>query len=66
MPDPYTTEPLAEDSPLRQAPNLTLTPHLAASTSEAQVRVAVMIAEQIVELLKTGKFRNSTNMEDTA
>lgn len=49
--DVYSTEPMAPDNPLRDAPNTVLTPHLGASTSEAQDRVAVEMAEQLLEAL---------------
>jgi D-3-phosphoglycerate dehydrogenase len=42
---------MAPDNPLRDAPNLVLTPHLGASTAEAQDRVAVEMAEQVIEAL---------------
>src|SRR5690606_27638133 len=45
--DVYGNEPLEEDSPLRTAPNLVLTPHLGASTAEAQELVATEIAEAV-------------------
>lgn len=46
--DVFTTEPMADDNPLRAAPNTILTPHLGASTAEAQDRVAVEMAEQLL------------------
>jgi D-3-phosphoglycerate dehydrogenase len=46
--DVYATEPMAADNPLRDAPNLVLTPHLGASTAEAQDRVGLEMAEQLV------------------
>ncbi len=49
--DVYATEPMAPDNPLRSAPNTVLTPHLGASTAEAQERVAVEMAEQLLEAL---------------
>ncbi|HSM39038.1 MAG TPA: NAD(P)-dependent oxidoreductase, partial [Candidatus Limnocylindrales bacterium] len=49
--DVYSAEPMAADNPLRGAPNLVLTPHLGASTAEAQDRVAVEMAEQLLEAL---------------
>jgi D-3-phosphoglycerate dehydrogenase / 2-oxoglutarate reductase len=49
--DVYSTEPMAADNPLRDAPNMILTPHLGASTSEAQGRVGVEMAEQLVMAL---------------
>jgi D-3-phosphoglycerate dehydrogenase len=45
--DVFETEPLPIDSPLRQAPNLVLTPHLGASTVEAQESVGLEIAQSI-------------------
>ena len=45
--DVYATEPMAPDNPLRGAPNLVLTPHLGASTAEAQDRVGLEMAEQV-------------------
>ena len=49
--DVYSTEPMTVDNPLRSAPNLVLTPHLGASTSEAQDRVGQEMAEQILMAL---------------
>ena len=49
--DVYSTEPMAPDNPLRGAPNVVLTPHLGASTSEAQDRVGLEMAEQVVMAL---------------
>ena len=46
--DVYSTEPITADNPLRAAPNLVLTPHLGASTAEAQDRVALEMAEQVL------------------
>ena len=49
--DVYSAEPMAPDNPLRDAPNLVLTPHLGASTAEAQDRVGLEMAEQLVMAL---------------
>jgi len=49
--DVFSTEPMAPDNPLRSAPNLVLTPHLGASTAEAQDRVGVEMAEQVLMAL---------------
>jgi D-3-phosphoglycerate dehydrogenase len=46
--DVFSSEPMAADNPLREAPNLVLTPHLGASTSEAQDRVGLEMAEQVL------------------
>src|SRR5438477_2017530 len=47
--DVFEIEPLPPDSPLRSAPNLVLTPHLGASTAEAQESVGIEIAQSIRE-----------------
>ena len=60
--DVYEDEPLAADSELRKFPNVTLTPHLGASTAEAQDAVGVEIAEQIAGVLNGGVIRNAVNM----
>ena len=49
--DVFSTEPMAADNPLREAPNLVLTPHLGASTAEAQDRVGMEMAEQVLMAL---------------
>ena len=49
--DVYSAEPMAADNPLRGAPNLVLTPHLGASTAEAQDRVGLEMAEQVLMAL---------------
>src|SRR5213076_2299168 len=60
--DVFETEPLPEDSPLRDAPNLVLTPHLGASTAEAQEGVGIEIAQSIRAALLEGTIRNAVNM----
>jgi D-3-phosphoglycerate dehydrogenase len=59
--DVYSTEPPAEDNPLRGAPNAILTPHLGASTEEAQTRVAVEAAEQVADVLAGRSARYAIN-----
>ncbi len=56
--DVFSTEP-ANNSILFKVPNLILTPHIAASTNEAQIIVAEMVAKQISEYFKSGKIINS-------
>ena len=56
--DVYSVEP-AENNVLFGVNNLILTPHIAASTQEAQLIVAKQIAEQISEFFNTGKITNS-------
>jgi D-3-phosphoglycerate dehydrogenase / 2-oxoglutarate reductase len=60
--DVYEEEPLAADSELRRLPGVTLTPHLGASTAEAQDAVGVEVAEQIADVLNGGVIRNAVNM----
>ncbi len=59
--DVYNTEPPDPGMALLQHPHVILTPHLGASTTEAQEKVAVLIAEQICDFLKKGTIRNSVN-----
>jgi D-3-phosphoglycerate dehydrogenase / 2-oxoglutarate reductase len=60
--DVFEIEPLPGDSPLRGAPNLVLTPHLGASTAEAQESVGIEIAHSIRAALLEGTIRNAVNM----
>ena len=62
--DVYTKEPLPADHPLRSTPNLVMTPHLGASSKEAQIRVGIEIAESITEYLQHGEIRNAVNLPD--
>ena len=59
--DVFATEP-AKDSPLFGTPGFISTPHLGASTSEAQVNVAIQIAEQMSDYLLLGGITNAVNM----
>ncbi len=60
--DVYTSEPVKADNPLLKAKNCILTPHLGASTVEAQVNVAIDVAEQIAEVLQGGSARSAVNL----
>jgi D-3-phosphoglycerate dehydrogenase len=59
--DVYESEPPPAEYPFRNLPNVICTPHLGASTEEAQANVAVAIAEQILEFLVYGTIRNAVN-----
>ena len=59
--DVWTTEPPPPDHPLLQLPQVVATPHLGASTREAQVNVAFDVADQIVEYLRGGSPRYAVN-----
>jgi D-3-phosphoglycerate dehydrogenase len=60
--DVYEKEPPAPDFPLRELPNVVLTPHLGASTAEAQESVGIEIAQAIRAMLLHGEIRNAVNM----
>lgn len=60
--DVFSVEPLQPDNPLLQAPNVVLTPHLGASTVEAQETVALEAAQLIVDFLLRGRVANAVNM----
>jgi D-3-phosphoglycerate dehydrogenase len=58
--DVFEQEPIT-NSPLFELPNFICTPHLGASSEEAQENVAVEIAQQIVDYLQKGLIRNAVN-----
>jgi D-3-phosphoglycerate dehydrogenase len=60
--DVFEEEPLPATSELRTLPSITLTPHLGASTAEAQDAVGIEVAEQIADVLNGGVIRNAVNM----
>jgi D-3-phosphoglycerate dehydrogenase len=60
--DVFPTEPLPADHPFRKHPAITLTPHLGASTVEAQEKCGVEVAEVIAGYLLTGEVRNAVNL----
>ncbi|RJF93292.1 phosphoglycerate dehydrogenase [Sphingomonas cavernae] len=59
--DVFVEEP-AKASPLFGTPNFISTPHLGASTSEAQVNVAIQVAEQMADYLVAGGITNALNV----
>jgi D-3-phosphoglycerate dehydrogenase len=59
--DVFESEP-ATSSPLFGTPGFISTPHLGASTSEAQVNVAIQVAEQMSDYLLLGGVTNAVNM----
>jgi D-3-phosphoglycerate dehydrogenase / 2-oxoglutarate reductase len=59
--DVFVVEP-AKENPLFGAPNFICTPHLGASTTEAQVNVALQVAEQMADYLVNGGVTNALNM----
>ncbi|HZG09640.1 MAG TPA: phosphoglycerate dehydrogenase [Allosphingosinicella sp.] len=59
--DVFVEEP-ARANPLFNTPGFIATPHLGASTTEAQVNVAIQVAEQMAEFLTRGGVTNALNM----
>ena len=58
--DVFSKEPYS--GPLLEAPNVVVTPHLAASTDEAQDRAGVIVAEQVAAALEGGLVTNAVNI----
>ncbi len=59
--DVFEKEPVDPDNPLLKLEQVIATPHIAASTAEAQKKVAIQIAEQIVGWKRTGKLEGAVN-----
>jgi len=60
--DVFVDEPPPPDHPLLQFEQVIATPHLGASTDEAQLNVAIAVAEQIVDFLTRGVVRYAVNV----
>ncbi|MBL8997499.1 MAG: phosphoglycerate dehydrogenase [Gemmatimonadetes bacterium] len=60
--DAFVAEPLTGDHPLRGVPNLLLTPHIGASTQEAQRNVAVDVCEAVRDALLDNELSRSLNV----
>jgi D-3-phosphoglycerate dehydrogenase len=60
--DVFSAEPLPADHKFRTLPNVVLTPHLGASSEEAQEKCGLEVAEIITAFLLTGEVRNAVNL----
>jgi D-3-phosphoglycerate dehydrogenase len=60
--DVFETEPPAADDPLLLHERVICTPHLGASTEQAQINVSIAVAEQVRDFLQTGVVSNAVNL----
>ncbi len=60
--DVLTQEPADPENPLLHMDNVVVTPHLAASTNEAQRQVGIQVVEQVIDALHDVDYRNAINM----
>ncbi|BBI33163.1 phosphoglycerate dehydrogenase [Cohnella abietis] len=64
--DVFESEPPAADHPFLSHPKIIVTPHLGASTIEAQENVAIDVSEQLLHILRGEPFKNAVNMPPVA
>ncbi len=62
--DVFATEPLPQESPLRTHPRILVTPHLGASTHDAQTGVAIDVAEQVLRFLRGEPPTSGVNLAE--
>ncbi|TCZ81246.1 phosphoglycerate dehydrogenase [Paenibacillus albiflavus] len=60
--DVFTQEPPEADHPFLQNPKIIVTPHLGASTIEAQENVAIDVSDEVLHILRDEPFKNAVNM----
>lgn len=60
--DVFETEPLPPDHPFLKRSDVVLTPHLGASTDEAQTQVGLEVAEQVIQYIQNGVLSNAVNV----
>lgn len=60
--DVFEKEPLPGDSPLLELGNVILTPHLGASTEEAQIKIATECSDMLIDFFTKGIVRNAVNI----
>jgi D-3-phosphoglycerate dehydrogenase len=64
--DVFEEEPPSQDHPFLNNPNIIVTPHLGASTVEAQENVAIDVSEEVLHILRNEPFKNAVNMPPVA
>lgn len=62
--DAFTTEPLPPDSPLLGVDNIILTPHLAATSMESSANVSMIVAKDIIKILKENTTGIAVNSKE--
>jgi D-3-phosphoglycerate dehydrogenase len=60
--DVFEEEPPRADHPFLNNPKIIVTPHLGASTVEAQENVAIDVSEEVLHILRDEPFKNAVNM----
>jgi D-3-phosphoglycerate dehydrogenase len=60
--DVFEVEPPSKDHPFLTNPKVIVTPHLGASTIEAQENVAIDVSEEVLHILRNEPFKNAVNM----
>ncbi|CAH1197300.1 D-3-phosphoglycerate dehydrogenase [Paenibacillus allorhizoplanae] len=60
--DVFEVEPPTKDHPFLSNPKVIVTPHLGASTIEAQENVAIDVSEEVLHILRNEPFKNAVNM----
>jgi len=60
--DVFEVEPPQADHPFLNSPKIIVTPHLGASTIEAQENVAIDVSEEVLHILRNEPFKNAVNM----
>ncbi|GIO30835.1 MULTISPECIES: phosphoglycerate dehydrogenase [Paenibacillus] len=64
--DVFESEPPQKDHPFLSHPKIIVTPHLGASTVEAQENVAIDVSEEVLHILRNEPFKNAVNMPPVA
>ncbi|WP_136606220.1 phosphoglycerate dehydrogenase [Paenibacillus dokdonensis] len=64
--DVFESEPPEKDHPFLTHPKIIVTPHLGASTVEAQENVAIDVSEEVLHILRNEPFKNAVNMPPVA
>ncbi|MBI4405442.1 MAG: phosphoglycerate dehydrogenase [Deltaproteobacteria bacterium] len=64
--DVFEKEPIPSDHPLLRRSDVVLTPHLGASTDEAQTQVSLEVADQVIQYVREGVLKNAINVPNVS